>query len=377
MSHHKKTTALVAVTLLLSLPGQAQQSLLQRYASRLTPPRTYVCPHRTDPIVVDGRANEASWKQAPYTEAFVDIRGDQFPQPSQLTRAKMLWDENYLYVFAEMVERHVWANITQRDAVIYYDNDFEVFIDPQGSGHNYFEIETNARGVIFDLSLTSAYRNPRRPFVQFQWNCPGLQLATEVQGTLNVASDTDKGWTVEMAIPRQAIANEWDNYLKPQQRLRVNFSRVEWQHEVVNGKYDRKKGADGKYLPEDNWVWTPTGLVAMHMPERWGYVLLAPQGADTSTLTALPEDDAICRFLWMLFYAQEDQWNANHRYYDKVEQMGLQKSDWALLPGGFTVTLETTKRTYQITAQSPSGEAWVIDQSGYCYQETNQTKKQP
>lgn len=374
MNNNRKHCQAAALMLLMAMTAQAQQPLTERYAERLTPPRGYVCPHRTDSIVVDGKADEASWRLAPYTETFVDISGGNHPLPSQATRAKMLWDENYFYVYAEMDERHVWANITQRDAVIFYDNDFEVFIDPQGTGHNYFEIETNARGVVFDLSLTSAYRDPHRPFVQFQWNCPGLKLATQVQGTLNNPADTDKGWTVEMAIPRQAIASEWDNYLQANRRLRVNFSRVEWQHSESQGRYDRKKGADGKYLPEDNWVWTPTGQVAMHMPERWGYVLLAPEGADISTLDPMAGDDGVRRFLWMLFYAQEDRWNTAHSYYTKVEEMGLQKADWALLPEGYTVMVETTRRTYQITATSPKGETWVIDQTGYCYQEPMKQK---
>lgn len=344
-----------------SLPVTAQ-GLRQKYADRLTRPRAYLCLHRTDSIIVDGEAKEQSWQQASFTDEFVDISGYGFPKPNQSTRAKMLWDEHYLYVYAELKEHDVWSNITKRDAVIYYDNDFEVFIDPQGTGHNYFEIETNARGVVFDLSLSSAYRNPRRPFVQFQWNCPGLRIATHVRGTLNNPNDTDEGWSVEMAIPREAIAAEFDNYLKEGNTLRVNFSRVEWKHDVVNGRYDRKKDGKGKYLPEDNWVWSPTGLVAMHMPERWGYVRLSKG----EKLSLYPDEEPLRRFLWMLFYAQEDRWNQTHTYYNDIDQMGLTSDDYALLPKGCTVKLETTSRSYLITARMADGSLWTIDQGGYC-----------
>src|SRR5262249_23844236 len=56
---------------------------------------------------------------------------------------------------------------------------------------------------------------------------------------------------------------------------RVNFSRVEWEHEIVEGKYRKVKGKD-----EDNWVWSPQGVIDMHRPERWGYVQFstAPPG---------------------------------------------------------------------------------------------------
>ena len=52
----------------------------------------------------------------------------------------------YFYVAAEMEEPHVWGTLTQHDAVIFQDNDFEVFIDPDGDNHEYYEFEINALG---------------------------------------------------------------------------------------------------------------------------------------------------------------------------------------------------------------------------------------
>ncbi|HQI44441.1 MAG TPA: hypothetical protein PK949_10040, partial [Dysgonamonadaceae bacterium] len=54
---------------------------------------------------------------------------------------------------------------------------------------------------------------------------------------------------------------------------RVNFSRVEWHTNIENGKYVKKKDpVSGKPLPEENWVWSPQGVVDMHRPEMWGFV---------------------------------------------------------------------------------------------------------
>jgi hypothetical protein len=38
---------------------------------------------------------------------------------------------------------HVWATLTNHDTVIFQDPDFEVFIDPDGDTHNYYEFEIN------------------------------------------------------------------------------------------------------------------------------------------------------------------------------------------------------------------------------------------
>ena len=56
----------------------------------------------------------------------------------------MLWDDEYFYVAAELEEPDIWATLTERDAVIFYDNDFEIFIDPDGDSHEYYEFEMNA-----------------------------------------------------------------------------------------------------------------------------------------------------------------------------------------------------------------------------------------
>jgi len=71
----------------------------------------------------------------------------------------MLWDDTYFYVAAQLEEPDVWATLTQRDTVIFYDNDFEVFIDPDGDTHNYYELEVNAFGTLWDLMLLTPYRD--------------------------------------------------------------------------------------------------------------------------------------------------------------------------------------------------------------------------
>ena len=73
----------------------------------------------------------------------LDIEGDAKPEPRYRTRAKMLWDDAFLYVAAELEEPHVWATLRQRDTVIFMDNDFEIFIDPDGDTYAYYEIEVN------------------------------------------------------------------------------------------------------------------------------------------------------------------------------------------------------------------------------------------
>lgn len=357
---------LTGLCALLGTAAMAQQSPTMRYANRLTPVQQYVCQRTPSPLHIDGRLDEAAWQQAADITHFVDISGGNHPAPRYHTTAKMLWDDDYLYVAAVMEEPHVWATLTKRDTIVYHDNDFEVFIDPDGDGHNYFEVEVNALNTVFDLSLTHPYRAPQRPFVQFQWNCPGLLVATSVQGTLNDASDTDRGWTLEMAIPRQALASEFESVLEAGKQLRIGFSRVEWQHTTdAAGRYVKKKDRNGRPLREDNWTWGATGLVAMHMPERWGCVQLSPTTAGTALEAFVPMADATeRRLLWAGFYAQEDFFKRHRRYAATLKELGFSEVDFKTLPKGVRLHLETTSRTYQLFATYANGKRLTVNEMG-------------
>ena len=157
----------MALAFAFVMPAAAQDGLLKKYDRRLTTPRNYVCYRTTEKMKIDGKLNEKVWQKAAQTESFVDISGFDFPKPIYDTKARLLWDDEYLYISAVLEEPNIVANLTQRDTIIYHDNDFEVFLDPTGDGQCYFEIENNARGVVFDLMLDRAYRSGGNFYVQW------------------------------------------------------------------------------------------------------------------------------------------------------------------------------------------------------------------
>ncbi len=230
-------------------------------------PRSYECRRATTPPVIDGRLDDTAWQAAPWTENFVDIEGDRKPQPAYRTRAKILWDDDYFYIAAELEDPHVWATLTQRDAIVFHDNDFEIFIDPDGDGLDYVEIEVNALNTVFDLLLKRSYREGGPALHDF--DVAGLRTVVHIEGTLNDPTDIDRGWSVEAAIPWRAFDGLTAASLPPQggDIWRMNFSRVQWAHEVIDGKYRKVPGR-----PEDNWVWSSQGEIDMHIPDRWASV---------------------------------------------------------------------------------------------------------
>jgi len=231
------------------------------------PLESYTCKNSPNALKIDGKLDDAAWRLAPWTKDFIDIEGTSKPKPRFRTRAKMLWDEQYFYIAAELEEPQLWATYDRHDRVIFHEHDFEVFLDPDGDGLHYFEFEMNALNTGWDLYLAKRYSDNGK--ADDGWEMPGLKTAVHLKGTLNNPTDKDKGWTLEIAMPWSAFNRGPRPALPPKnsEEWRVNFSRVEWMLDVVAGKYEKRKG-----LKEDNWVWSPQGVINMHVPEKWGKV---------------------------------------------------------------------------------------------------------
>lgn len=288
-------------------------------------PKSYVSYYATKPLTIDGKLDEEAWKRAPWTDDFVDIEGDSKPAPLHRTRVKMLWDDQYFYIAAEIVEPDIWATYDKRDMVIFHENDFEVFIDPDGDTHQYYEFEINALGTYWDLMLIKPYLNGG-PAID-AWDIKGLKSAINIQGTLNNPNDRDKLWTVELAFPWAVLEEAAPEGKKPKDgdHWRVNFSRVNWRIKNAGGKYEKEIDPETKKsYPEYNWVWSPQGVINMHLPEMWGFVQFSEKPAGTSTVKFIPNPEENIKWLLRnLYYAQKKHYELHQTYTDQVKELQL------------------------------------------------------
>jgi hypothetical protein len=277
----------------------------------------------------------------------------------------MLWDDDYFYVGAELEEPHVWGTLTEHDSVIFQDNDFEVFIDPDGDNHNYYEIEINALNTVWDLRLVKPYRDGG-PALN-EWEIPGLKTAVHVDGSLNDPSDRDRGWSVEMAFPWAVLAEYARCPAPPRDgdRWRVNFSRVEWRTEIVDSRYKKVEGR-----PEDNWVWSPQGVIDMHRPERWGYVQFSTAEPGTATFLSDPGEPAR-DLLHRIYYAQRDYRQNKGAWADSLLALGLTGPTVSGAEGPPSLRLTPEGYEASVEWRSPDGDVrrWRIRQDSYVWEE--------
>ena len=333
-------------------------------------PKSYICYKTSSPLTIDGKMDEPGWWLAMWTDYFIDIEGSAKPTPRFQTRVKMLWNEKYFYIAAELEEPDVWATLTERDAVIFYDNDFEVFIDPDGDTHEYYEFEMNALNTVWDLLLTKPYRD--NGTAVNAWDIKGLKSTVQVQGTINNPVDKDKGWTVEIAFPWDVLKECSHKTAPPKSgdQWRVNFSRVEWKVETKDGKYQKViDPKTGKSFPEDNWVWSSQGLINMHYPEMWGFVqfssmIIGTGGINTYNFNTEEKAKWVLR---KIYYEEKKCFEVNKKYTTDLHELGLMNLK---VEGYSSPIIQTTTHSYEAVIVSVDGKTkWHISQDGRTWQE--------
>lgn len=340
---------------LIVLSASQELKAQARFAGKedlLSTPRKYTAFYTANPPLIDGKLDDDAWKNAGWTEYFKDIEGDKRPLPTWSTRAKMTWNDQGLYIAAQLEEPHVWGTLKNYDDIVFYDNDFEVFIDPDNDTHRYYEFEVNTLNTMFDLFMSKPYRNGSGAMIPY--NAPGMKWAVDIQGTLNNPEDQDKGWTVEIFIPFWAvtIANT-PKVPADGDFWRINFSRVEWTTEIKEGKYVKKKGPDGKNLPENNWVWSPQGVINMHFPERWAYLHFSRQSSgDHLNSFSIPYSEEQKKYIWHIYYLQKEYFQKHKVYASDLSKLGIRELNFNVNGKLNKLWMEATSKQFMVYISS-------------------------
>lgn len=300
---------MVAVVTLL-----ASAALTAQAPSPLPHPPGYVCVRANGPITIDGVLDEAAWRTAPWTAEFGDMTTGEVPPMTLRSRVKMLWDDEYLYMAADIAGPHLWAEMTRHDSPLYQENAFEFFIDPDGDNHEYYEFEINARNTTWDLFLPRPYRDGGQGLSD--WEILGLKSAVHLDGTLNDPSDLDRGWTLELAIPWFALGEQAHRPVPPHfgDQWRMNFTRVETPLRVENGRYRKVQGQASRVFS-----WARQYAPDIHRPETWGYVQFETAATPFVADRAWPAR----RWLKTVYEAERDYQKSHGRYASSVAELGL------------------------------------------------------
>ena len=194
----------------------------------VTPPRVGVV-HRT----------------AGRTELTAFVRADGRAKARWPTQVELAWEESHLHVHFHCFDDDAWGTFTERDDPLWQQEVVELFLAPgEAVPTRYFEFELSPAGVLFDARVFNPHGDRIGMEVDTQWNCSGLEWATEPTGER-------ADWRAHLAIPWRGL-----DLAAPPPTLRANFYRIE-----------RPRGAEPEF---SCWSPTFTSPADFHRPSRFG-----------------------------------------------------------------------------------------------------------
>ncbi len=175
--------------------------------------------HKTaKPPKIDGDLSDPAWKDAVAVELVGSFDGRK---PATRTTARLLYDDQAVYAAFDCEDADVWGTLLNRDESIYTQEVVELFIDANGDGRTYNELEVSPHNTVFD-----AYFPARRQGMDLSYDAK-MQTAVKVRGTLDNPSDRDDGWSVELRLPISSLAEVPNIPPKKGDRWRFNLFRLE------------------------------------------------------------------------------------------------------------------------------------------------------
>jgi hypothetical protein len=159
------------------------------------------CRWTADPIKIDAEINEPAWQKAQVLQDFAVFWLKRKARTA--TKARLLWDDRYLYFAAEMEDSDLYGQVKDHNGMTWHDDVFELFFKPDADKLAYYEFQVNVLNTRLELFLPSRGAGGYDRFAPL--TKLGMESAVKLQGTLNDHRDKDVGWTVEGRIPWTAF----------------------------------------------------------------------------------------------------------------------------------------------------------------------------
>src|SRR4051812_31732588 len=118
----------------------------KQYTCHEHEPAHYTAHQIFEQLEVDGDLSKPAWQKAVRSPRFVDMVTGQ--PAFYHTEAALVWNKEFLYVAFWIEEPFVRASQTERDSIVFLDNDVELFID---GGDCYYELEINALNTVYEV----------------------------------------------------------------------------------------------------------------------------------------------------------------------------------------------------------------------------------
>ena len=174
--------------------------------------------------------------------ALLDARTGASPRLATTVRIGLRG--RFLCVRFDGVDAGVVATHTRRDAPLWEEDVFEIFLAPRESPTVYFEFEVNPLGTLFDARIESPDLSRATMRTHADWSCPGFEA--------RVTRREDR-WSASVRVPLDPLLEG----APPPPVWRANFYRID-------------RGGHG--AADEYSAWSPTlaDPADFHVPKRFG-----------------------------------------------------------------------------------------------------------
>lgn len=226
-----------------------------------------VIPQAAAAPVVDGKLDEAAWKNAAVAGNFAGIADGQ---PAKLnTTARVMTDDKALYLGFDCPEPQmdkVQAKVTEHDGTVWMEDGVEVFVAGATRKPYAHLIVTTANAVLDEANQDMSAWNPK------------LQTA--------VSKGADR-WSVELAIPWSELAAAG---VKHEPLLTLNLGRSRYTAEDPQTHTAWSCTYGGFHVPERFGAGFlqegPLALSEIRLPDQWGHQTLGVTLRNNTAATA-------------------------------------------------------------------------------------------
>ena len=213
--------------------------------------------------MVDGKLDDPAWQRARPVQLRLTDTGEA---PRQPTTVRALWDEKPTCTSPSTAPTTTSGRVTSKhDSNIFKEEVVEVFINENSDGKSYVELEVSPNNTVLDMYILNPGGGGK---------IKGLTELRNRRSPDRRRPGRDARATPPPRVPRTTGGGRWRS---PSRSISSSWPPTTRRARATAcaGTCIASTAPAKGFGPDEYSAWSPTGKINYHMPERFGWLILA------------------------------------------------------------------------------------------------------